>query len=750
MKIACVGGGPGSLYTAILMKQVDPSCEIDVFERNRPDDTFGWGVVFSRETLGHFQDADARSYAAICQSFRYWDNIDTFYQGACVTSTGHGFCGLSRKRLLQILHGRCEELGVRLHFQVEVDPAALPQADLIVACDGVASRVREHFKDAFRPTIELGRCRFTWLGTTWPIDAFTFLYRENEHGLFQVHAYPFEDGHSTFIVECHEDVWRRAGMDRASEEETIAYCERLFAPDLRGHRLLSNRSIWRTFPTIKNERWHHRNIVLMGDAVHTAHFSIGSGTKLAMEDAIALRDALVQVKGRYGSGDIEIMLAAYEEARRVDVLKLQKSAATSQAWFENTARYMGQDPLTFTFNQLTRSMRITWDNLRLRDPAFMDRVQAHFASSAAEAPADRRPRPVPMFTPYALRGLTLRNRVVVSPMCMYSAEDGVVNDWHLVHLGSRAVGGAGLVIAEMTAVSAAGRITPRCAGMYRPEHVAAWRRIVDFVHGQSGAKIALQLGHAGRKGATCVPFEGGSDQPLPTEQAWPLLAASALPYLPESQVPKEMDRRDMDEVIASFVRAARLAEEAGFDMLELHMAHGYLLASFISPLTNRRADAYGGDIFGRMRFPLQVFDAVRAAWPADRPISVRISACDWAEGGLSREDAVALSRALKDHGCDIIDVSTGQTVPQAQPLYGRMYQVPFSDQIRHEAGVPTMTVGALFGGDHCNTVLAAGRADLCVLARAHLRDPYLTLHEAERYGYADQPWPPQYGPAAPR
>lgn len=746
MKIVCVGGGAAGLYFAILMKKAAPACQITVFERNRPDDTFGWGVVFSSETLSHFEAADPPSYEEIKQSFRYWDCIDTLYGGTLTRSSGHGFCGLSRKGLLQILQRRAASLGVKLCFQHEIAEVAplMNDCDLVVAADGINSRVREQLGAHFAPRISYGKSRFTWLGSTLPLSAFTFIYRDSPHGLFQVHAYPFQSDLSTFIVECHEEVWRRAGLDHASCEDTIAFCQNLFAAELGGHPLLSNRSIWRSFPTVECERWHHQNVVLLGDAAHTAHFSIGSGTKLAMEDAIALATALARHPGK----DVSTALAAYEEGRRLDVLKLQKAAQTSMAWFENCARYTQQHPLQFTFNQLTRSQRITWENLDKRDPEFVARVQALYADSQGAPRTSQGHVPPPMFTPFQLRGLALKNRIVVAPMCMYSAEDGLVGDWHLVHLGSRAIGGAGLLVTEMVGVSAEARISPGCAGMYRPEHRLAWQRIVEFVHRHSAAKIALQLGHAGRKGSTRRSWEG-SDEPLPQEN-WPLFAPSPLPYLPHSQTPRPMERADMERVRTEFVRAAQWADEAGFDMLELHMAHGYLLASFISPLTNQRSDAYGGSVANRMRYPLEVFDAVRAVFASEKPISVRISAADWKAGGLSSEDAVEVARMFKQHGADIIDVSTGQTVPDSQPAYGRMYQVPFSDLIRHEAGIATMAVGSILSADHCNTILAAGRADLCVLARQHLRAPYFTLEAAERYEYDDQTWPLQYAAAKPR
>lgn len=743
MKLVCLGGGPAGLYTAILLKRANPAHEVEVIERNRPDDTFGFGVVFSDATLDHLTLHDPTVYEAIRASLAHWDDIETHVRGQVLTSTGHGFAGLSRQRLLAILQARAAALGVTVRFEHEAgELERWLDADLVVAADGVNSAVRSRFADRFGASVDLRPNRFVWLGTTYPFDAFTFYFDENEHGLFRVHAYRYEPERSTFIVECREDTWRRAGLDRASEAETLAYCERLFAPRLAGHRLLANKSLWRQFPTVHCDRWSIElesargttPVVLLGDAAHTAHFSIGSGTKLALEDAIEL----VQQLDRHPTP--REALAAYDALRRPVVLATQRAAEVSLEWFENTERYLDLPPVQFGFSLLTRSLRITHENLRLRDARYVTEVDAWVASEAGrQVGAEVSPRP-PMFTPYRLGRLELDNRIVVSPMCQYSAESGTVDDWHLVHLGSRALGGAALVIAEMTDVSADGRITPGCAGLYDGAHVTAWRRITDFVHRHSRAKIGIQLGHAGRKGSTEVPWRGGSGL---TQGSWPLLAASAVAYAPGFDTPREMDRADMDRVKAEFVNAARLADEADFDLCELHAAHGYLLASFISPLTNRRRDEYGGDVEGRLRFPLEVMDAVRAAWPRNKPMSVRVSATDWAEGGLDLADLLVVARRFHEHGADILDVSAGQTDPASKPVYGRLYQTPFSEFVRLEAGVPTMTVGNVQSWSDVNTIIAAGRADLCVLARAHLFDPYWTRHAASDQGW-QMDWPDQY------
>jgi anthraniloyl-CoA monooxygenase len=753
MRIACIGGGPAGLYFSILMKKAFPDTHITVYERNKPDDTFGWGVVFSDETLDGFQEADPESFERITARFANWTDIENYYADTCVRSTGHGFCGMARKELLEIFHERCRELGVHLEFEHEIaDDFDVADAHLVLAADGINSVIRQKYSEHFRPRLDWRRCKFAWFGTTRPLEAFTFIFRENEHGLFQVHAYPFhmgdgnEDSLSTWIVECHEDVWKRAGLDQASEEESVAYVENLFSDHLDGHSVLTNRSLWRTFPTVSCETWHYQNIVLMGDAAHTAHFSIGSGTKLAMEDAIALVDAFREL----GTDDVPAALKHYEDERWVDVVKLQKAAQTSLEWFENSARYTGQHPLQFMFNLMTRSKRITYDNLKVRDPELIERVTDWFAEDVGMERDSEGKSPAPMFAPLALRELELPNRVVVSPMCQYSAVEGTVGDWHLVHLGSRAIGGAGLVITEMTDVSPEGRITLGCAGMYTDEHEAAWKKIVDFVHARSNARIGMQLAHAGRKGSCNLPWEG--DDPLTDGRAWETLAPSAEPFDRGWHVPRAMDRAEMRRVKDAFVDAAHRADRAGFDLIELHMAHGYLLSSFLSPKGNARTDEYGGALENRMRYPLEVFEAVRAAWPSSKPMSVRVSATDWLpdDEGMTIEDTIEVVRALQERGLDVIDVSSGGNTPESEPEYGRMYQVPFAERIRHELGLPVMAVGAIQGADHVNTVIAAGRADLCALARPHLVNPHVTLGATFTYENYDFPWPKQYLPARPQ
>ncbi len=752
VRISVIGGGPAGLYFSLLMKKARPDWDLRVFERNEAGVTWGWGVVFSDETLENFRDADRATWEQITRTFARWDAIEVHFRGRVIRSGGHAFCGIRRMRLLEILQERCSELGVDLRFRHEVDPKKdWPGSDLVVGADGVHSAVRARLAPHVRPEIATGRSPYIWLATTKVFEAFTFIVRANDHGIFTVHAYPFDDETSTFIVETDETTWRRAGLDRAGEEESVAYCRDLFAPELDGRPLLSRGAAWIRFLRVKCATWHHDRAVLLGDAAHTAHFSIGSGTKMAMEDAIALAAALDAHAGSLSSRqaaavDVTGALDAYQEERWVDVAKKQRVAETSQRWFEEIARRRDWSPEQFAVSLLSRSRKVTHGNLKMRDPDYIERVDRWWAAQAGLVGVD--PPPPPMFTPFRLRGLTLHNRVVVSPMCQYSAVDGTPNEWHLVHLGSRALGGAALVITEMTDISRDGRITPGCTGMYLDDHIAAWRRIVDFVHGRTRAAIGMQLAHAGRKGSTKLMWEG-MDEPL-EEGNWPLIAASAIPWAAGSQTPRAMDRRDMDQVRDDFVASAVRAAEAGFDLIELHFAHGYLLASFISPLTNRREDEYGGSLENRMRYPLEVFDAVRRVWPDDRPISVRVSARDWVPGGIEVDDAVEIARMLKAHGCDIVDVSSGMTTSGSKPEWGTMFQVPFSDRIRNEAGIPTMAVGNIRNWDQVNTILVSGYADLCVLARPHLFDPYFTLHAAADQGWTDVWWPDQYAAAKPR
>ncbi|HEY8256392.1 MAG TPA: bifunctional salicylyl-CoA 5-hydroxylase/oxidoreductase [Gemmatimonadales bacterium] len=741
MNVSIVGAGPAGLYLAILLKRDDPRHQVTVYERNRVEDTFGFGVVFSDETMENVGEADPETNEAMASAAARWDDIEIHYRGTVMRSTGHRFSGVERKTLLELLARRAHALGVDVQWQREIrdlTDCGLPGADLVVAADGVASLVRERLSAEFEPSLDWRRNRFVWLGSTRPFPAFTFYFKESPAGLWRAHAYQYAPGRSTFIVEAREETWQASGLEQDDELATVAYLEKLFEDELQGHKLVCNRSIWRRFPTVRNARWHSGNVVLLGDAAHTAHFSVGSGTKLAMEDAIALATALKAERS------IPAALASYESTRRPQVESLQRAAQASLEWFESVERYHDTEPLQFAFNLLTRSLRITHENLMVRDPSLVAQVDRWFADQASRQtgrPVASDPCPPPLFTSYRLRDLVLPNRIVVSSMCQYRAEDGLPNDWHLVHLGSRAIGGAGLVMAEMTDVSREGRISPGCAGMYLPAHVAGWKRIVEFVHRESEAKIGIQLSHAGRKGSTRLLWEG-EDEPL-LEGNWPLIAPSPIPYRPHNQVPREMTRRDMDLVLADFVHATTMADEAGFDLLELHLAHGYLLASFISPLTNRRTDEYGGSFANRMRYPLEIVTRVRTEWPQAKPLSVRISAVDWAPGGIEAHDSVEVARMVVAAGADIVDVSAGQTVPEAKPVYGRQFQTPFSDRIRHEARVPTMTVGNISSAADVNTILAAGRADLVVLARAHLWDPYWTRHAAADLGYPLQ-WPPMY------
>jgi len=745
MKIATVGGGPGGLYAAICLKLRDPGRDVAVYERHRPDDTFGWGVVLSAETLANLRAADPPSAEAIRHACIYWDDVAVHRDGEVMLSTGHGFSGIGRIALLGILQERAREVGVQLHFGAPVSDvrALMAGHDLVIAADGVGSRSRDAFAAQLRPESQLGACRYIWLGTRQSFDdAFTFIFERTERGLVWAHAYQFDADQATFIVECQPETWRAWGFDTMPRDEAVAACQSIFAGHLGGHRLLANTAHsrggeWLRFQRVLCERWSHDNLVLLGDAAATAHFSIGSGTKLAMESGVALADAFD------AAVDLPSALHAYEDARHFEALRLQSAARNSMRWFEELDRYIDLEPVQFNYALLTRSQRIAHENLRLRDPAWLARAEAWFMRRAGgpEAPPARRP----MFAPFRLRDLRLPNRIVVSPMAQYKAVDGCPNDWHLVHYGERAKGGAGLVFTEMTCVAADGRISPGCAGMYAPEHEAAWRRVVDFVHRETDAKICLQLGHAGAKGSTQLGWQE-SDAPLP-DGNWPLLAASAVPWSPRNQVPRAMTEADMDRVLAQFSAAAEMAQRCGFDMLELHMAHGYLLSSFITPLTNRRTDQHGGSLDNRLRFPLAVFAGVRAVWPEHKPISVRISADDWVgDDGITPGDAVEIARRLRDAGVDVCDVSAGQTSTRAQPVYGRMFQTPLADRIRNEAAMPTMAVGNIYSPDHANSILLAGRADLVCLARPHLTDPYWTLHAAAALGDDAQAWPDPYLP----
>ncbi|PCG13108.1 bifunctional salicylyl-CoA 5-hydroxylase/oxidoreductase [Sphingomonas adhaesiva] len=744
MKIACLGGGPAGLYFAISMKLRDPAHEVHVLERNPRGVTFGWGVVFSDQTVANLTANDPESAATIAGEFAHWDDIEVHIRGESQRSSGHGFIGIGRKRLLQILEDRAVALGVALHHGVEFGAglADWRDYDLVIAADGVNSRVRERYADHFGVDVQVRANKFVWLGTTKTFDAFTFAFEETEAGWIWAHAYRFDDGLSTFIVECSEETWRGLGFDRMGQVDAIALCERIFLRHLEGHRLMSNAAhldgpaMWLNFRRVLCERWAYDKVILLGDAAHTAHFSIGSGTKLALEDAIKLAEVL----NRPGLSR-EAALEEYQAERTVEVLKLQNSARNSTEWFETLDRYLGFEPVQFTYSLLTRSQRISHENLRERDPAWLEGVERWFAGRATGRPADQ--AVPPMFTPLRLRGMELANRIVVSPMAMYSAADGVPNDFHLVHYGARALGGAALVYTEMTCVSPEGRISPGCPGMWNEEQMLAWRRVVDFAHERSGAKMCLQIGHSGAKGSTRVAWEG-IDRPL-EEGAWDLLAPSDLEYAPGNAKPAPMTRAAMDLVRDQFVTAAQLAHRAGFDMIELHCAHGYLLSAFISPTQNRRDDEYGGSLDNRLRYPLEVFRAMRAVWPDEKPMSVRISAHDWVgDAGVTPVEAVEISRAFVEAGVDVVDVSSGQVTKAEKPVYGRMFQTPFSDRIRNELGVATIAVGNIFEVDHVNSILAAGRADLCALARPHQMDPNWTLRAAAQQGYADPPLPPQY------
>lgn len=762
MNILCIGGGPAGLYFALLMKQQNPGHRVTVVERNRPFDTFGWGVVLSDQTLANLQAADAASAQLIGDAFNHWDDIEVFFKGRSVRSGGHGFCGIGRKRLLNILQERCLALGVALVFETDVaDDQALARqyrADLVIASDGLNSRIRARYADTYRPDVDTRQCRFVWLGTKKTFDAFTFAFEQTEHGWFQAHAYKFDDSTSTFIVETPEAVWKAHGLDTLPQQDAIAFCERLFAKYLDGHALISNAAhlrgaaIWIRFPRVVCEHWVHWNgevpVVLMGDAAHTAHFSIGSGTKLALEDAIDLaREFGAHPRAVATHQDLQAVLQGYEARRSVEVLKIQNAARNSTEWFENVNRYTGMEIEQFAYSLLTRSQRISHENLRLRDARWLEGYEAWLAGEGSANKYEGHPVP-PMLLPLQVRETRLKNRIVCSPMAMYSAVDGVPQDFHLVHLGARALGGAGLVFVEMTSPTPEGRITPGCTGLWNDTQEAAFKRIVDFVHRNSSACIGLQLGHSGPKGSTQLGWQI-TDEPLnaPRPDAapnWPLLGASALPYGAQNQTPHAMTRADMELLTRQFVDSTQRAARAGFDWLELHCAHGYLLSGFITPLTNQRSDEYGGSLENRCRYPLEVFRAVRAAWPASLPMSVRISAHDWAPGGITGDDAVQIARLFKAAGCDFIDVSSGQTTRAAKPVYGRMYQTPFADRIRNEVGIQTIAVGAITEADHANSIIAAGRADLCAVARPHLADPAWTLHEAAKLQSRAVDWPKQY------
>ena len=743
MRVLCLGGGPAGLYFAISMKLRDPSHDVTVLERNRADDTFGWGVVLSADALGNMEHNDPKSTAAIRDHFAYWDDIAVIHRGVRTVSGGHGFAGIGRMRMLLLLQDRARELGVNLQFETTFQSAEeyRHQYDLVVACDGINSLVRTEYETVFRPDVDMRLCKFIWLGTHQKFDdAFTFIFEHTEHGWMWAHAYQFDDDTATVIVECTQQTWDAWGFEQMSKEETVATCERVFAAHLDGNALMSNAShlrgsaVWMNFPRVICERWYHENVVLMGDAAATGHFSIGSGSRLAFDSAIALAEYL------HTEPTMQAAFERYQEERRIEVLRLQSAARNSLEWFEQCERYLDLDPVQFNYSLLTRSQRISHENLRLRDPQWLRTAEDWFQAQAGGTPGR-----TPMFAPFHLRGMHLENRVVVSPMAQYKAVDGCPTDWHFAHYAERAKGGAGLVYTEMTCVSPEGRITPGCTGLYAPEHEAAWRRLTEFVHAETRAKLCCQIGHSGRKGSTQLGWET-IDAPL-ADGNWPTMSASAIAWAPANPAPKAMDRADMDAVTGQFVAATEMAERAGFDMVELHAAHGYLISSFISPVSNQRDDEYGGSLVNRMRYPLEVFAAMRAAWPADKPMAVRISANDWVgEHGITPDDAVQIARLFSQAGADIIDVSAGQTSPDARPVYGRMFQTPFSDRIRNEAGLATMAVGNISEHDQVNGILMAGRADLVCLARPHLADPYWTLHAAVALGDTEAHWPLPYLP----
>ena len=744
MKVMCLGGGPAGLYFAISMKLRDPSHDITVLERNKANDTFGWGVVLSDDALERMQKNDPISTQTIRDHFAYWDDIAVEHNGVRTVSGGHGFAGIGRKQMLIDLQARATELGVNMVFETEFKTAEeyRKDYDLVVATDGINSRVRAEYKDIFEPDIDTRLCKFIWLGTHQKFDdAFTFIFEKTDHGWMWAHVYQFDDNTATFIVECLQDTWDAWGFADMTKEEIVETCRQVFAKYLGGHDLMSNAAhlrgsaVWMNFPRVICGKWYHENVVLMGDAAATGHFSIGSGTRLAFDSAIALADYL------HSEPTLEQAFSRYQAERRLEVLRLQSAARNSLEWFEEVERYLTQDPVQFTYNLLTRSQRISHENLRLRDPQWVHTAERWFQTTAG-VPEDAVVR-APMFAPFQLGDMALKNRIVVSPMAQYKAKDGCPNDWHFVHYAERAKGGAGLVYTEMTCVSASGRITPGCPGLYAPEHEIAWRRLVNFIHTETDAKVCAQIGHSGRKGSTQLGWHK-MDAPL-DHGNWDLISASAIPWSVDNATPREMTRNDMDAVKAQFVASTRMAARCGFDMIELHAAHGYLISSFISPVSNVRTDAYGGSLENRMRYPIEVFAAMRAAWPLDRPLSVRISATDWVgQDGVTPEEAVEIARLFRDAGADIIDVSAGQTSVDARPQYGRMFQTPFSNRIRNDLNMPTMAVGNIYETDHVNSILLAGRADLVCLARPHLSDPYWTLHAGVELGDQDIQWPLPY------
>ena len=734
MKISVIGGGPGGLYYALLTKKRNPECEIDIFEQNRADDTFGFGVVFSDETLDEFLAADPESYDLIRESFAWWGDIVIEHKGKRTIVGGNGFAGCSRQTLLTMLQDRCAQVGVNMHFSQAIDDAAFEEkcetSDLVVLADGINSAFRKKYEKDFGVKTEEKRNKFTWLGSTRPLDAFTFFFKETEHGHFCAHTYQYEEGRSTWVVETTPECWAACGFEGKSEAETARYLENVFEQELEGHKFLTNRSMWRNFPKITCESWNHKNMVMIGDNKATAHWSIGSGTKLAMECAIALSDATVE-HGR----DIEKIFAQYEDERRTPVEITQHNAEVSLRWFENMPLHWDKDHFAFAFSVMSRGKSVTWDNLKLRDAKFLeDAEQEYYARYKHETGRDvAADKPTPMFTPFTLRDMRLENRVVMAPMAQYCAEDGNLTDWHFTHYTARAIGGAGLIFTEMTCPTDDARITTGCAGLWSDEQESQWKRIVDFIHETSDTKIALQLGHAGRKGSTKTP-ELGMDMPM-DEGNWPLISASPIPYIDgTSQIPAEITREKMDEIRETFVAAANRGQNAGFDMLELHCAHGYLLASFLSPLTNQRTDDYGGSVENRVKFPLEMFKALRAVWPNEKPMSVRLSSSDWADGGLTLDDLKVVAQTFKDAGVDIIHTSSGETVKWQKPVFGRMWQTPFAEFVKQHVDIPTIAVGDITLPEQINTIICDERADLCALARPHLNNPFFTRQAAGHYG----------------